>query len=61
MERKNSVIEQLQDYAKLQDVLILVEHALGGGSMDFPLPTFNDEWTVNQVEKILDMIKSDKK
>lgn len=61
MERKNSIIEQLQDYAKLQDVLILIEHALDGGSMDFPLPTFNDEWTANQVEKILDMIKADKK
>lgn len=52
----DKMIEQLQDYAKLQDVLILVEHALEGGSMKFPLPTFNDEWVNSQVEKIFEMI-----
>lgn len=50
------MIEQLQDYAKLQDTLYLIEHALEGGSMEFPLPTFNDEWTANQVEKIIQII-----
>lgn len=52
----DKMVEQLQDYAKLQDVLILIEHALEGGCMEFPLPTFNDEWTDNQVEKIFEMI-----
>ena len=49
-------VEQLQDYAKLLDILILIEHALDGGRMEFPLPVFNDEWTGNQVEKIFGMI-----
>lgn len=49
-------VEQLQDYAKLLDMLILIEHALEGGRMGFPLPVFNDEWTENQVEKIFGMI-----
>lgn len=49
-------VEQLQDYAKLLDILILIEHALEGGCMEFPLPTFNDEWTEEQVEKIFGMI-----
>ena len=53
----DKMVEQLQDYAKLQDTLILVEHALQGGCMEFPLPTFNDEWTDNQVEKIFEMIE----
>lgn len=52
----DKMIEQLQDYAKLQDTLYLIEHALEGGSMEFPLPTFNDEWTANQVEKIIQII-----
>lgn len=49
-------VEQLQDYAKLLDILILIEHALEDGCMEFPLPVFNDEWTGNQVEKIFRMI-----
>lgn len=52
----DKMIEQLQDYAKLQDTLFLIEHALEGGCMEFPLPTFNDEWTESQVEKIFGMI-----
>ena len=52
----DKMVEQLQDYAKLLDILILIEHALEGGCMKFPLPVFNDEWTGNQVEKIFGMI-----
>lgn len=57
MEMTSKIIEQLQDFAKLQDVLILIEHKLNGGSIEAPLPTFNDEWTEMQVEKILNMMK----
>ena len=52
----DKTIEQLQDYAKLQDVLYLIEHALEGGFMEFPHPTYNDDWTANQVEKIIQII-----
>ena len=52
----DKMVEQLQDLAKLQDTLFLIVHALEGGCMEFPLPTFNDEWTGNQVEKIFGMI-----
>ena len=54
----DKMIEQLQDYAKLQDTLILIEHKLDGGNIDAPLPTFHDEWVEEQVEKVLDKIHS---
>lgn len=54
----DKMIEQLQDYAKLQDTLILIEHKLDGGNIDAPLPTFHNEWVEEQVEKVLDKIHS---
>lgn len=53
----DKMVEQLQDLAKLQDTLFLIEHALDGGCMEVPLPTFNDTWIEDQVETIFEMIE----
>ena len=55
----SKIIEQLQDFAKLQDVLFLIEHKMEGHKVDTPLPTFNDEWLEGIVSKLLES-KDDK-
>jgi hypothetical protein len=55
----SKIIEQLQDFAKLQDVLFLIEHKMEGHKVDTPLPTFNDEWLEGMVSKLLES-KDDK-
>lgn len=59
MEMTSKIIEQLQDFAKLQDVLFLIEHKMKGHKVDTPLPTFNDEWLEGMVSKLLES-KDDK-
>lgn len=59
MEMTSKIIEQLQDFAKLQDVLFLIEHKMEGHKIDTPLPTFNDEWIEQMVSKLLES-KDDK-
>jgi len=59
MEMTSKTIEQLQDFAKLQDVLFLIEHKMEGHKVDTPLPTFNDEWLEGMVSKLLES-KDDK-
>lgn len=50
----SKIIEQLQDFAKLQDVLILIKHKMEGNKINFPLPTFNDNWIEQMVSSILE-------
>lgn len=50
----SKIIEQLQDFAKLQDVLILIKHKMEGHEINFPLPTFNDNWIEQIVSSILE-------
>lgn len=59
MEMTSKIVEQLQDFAKLQDVLFLIEHKMEGHKVDTPLPTFNDEWLEGMVSKLLES-KDDK-
>ena len=54
MELTNNIIEQLQDFAKLQDVLILIKHKMDGHKINSPLPTFNDDWIEQMVSSILE-------
>lgn len=54
MEMINKIVEQLQDFAKLQDVLILIKHKMEGHEINFPLPTFNDNWIEQMVSSILE-------
>lgn len=54
MELTNNIIEQLQDFAKLQDVLLLIQHKMEGNKINFPLPTFNDNWIEQMVSFILE-------
>ena len=58
MEVTNKVIEKIEDFAKLQDVLLLFEHALETSEIPTILPTFNDEWIEEQMQTIFDMIKA---
>lgn len=53
MEMTNKIVEQLQDFAKLQDVLFLIQHKMEGNKINFPLPTFNDNWIEQIVSSIL--------
>jgi len=50
------MIEQLQDYAKLQDALILIHQALETREPKDHLLTFNDSWNDEMVSDILEMI-----
>jgi hypothetical protein len=50
----SKIIEQLQDFAKLQDVLLLIQHKMEGNKINFPLPTFNDNWIEQMVSFILE-------
>lgn len=54
MEMTSKIIEQLQDFAKLLDVLILIKHKMEGYEINFPLPTFNDNWIEQMVSSILE-------
>lgn len=54
MEMTSKIIEQLQDFAKLQDVLILIKHKMEGHKINPPLPTFNDDWIEQIVSSILE-------
>lgn len=54
MEMTSKIIEQLQDFAKLQDVLLLIQHKMEGNKINFPLPTFNDNWIEQIVSSILE-------
>ena len=54
MEMTSKIIEQLQDFAKLQDVLILIKHKMDGHKINSPLPTFNDDWIEQIVSSILE-------
>lgn len=54
MEMTSKIVEQLQDFAKLQDVLILIQHKMEGNKINFPLPTFNDNWIEQIVSSILE-------
>ncbi len=54
MEMTSKIIEQLQDFAKLQDVLILIKHKMEGHKINSPLPTFNDDWIEQIVSSILE-------
>nr|DAT65204.1 MAG TPA: hypothetical protein [Caudoviricetes sp.] len=54
MEMTSKIIEQLQDFAKLQDVLLLIQHKMEGNKINFPLPTFNDNWIEQMVSFILE-------
>ena len=54
MEMTSKIIEQLQDFAKLQDVLILIKHKMDGHKINSPLPTFNDDWIEQMVSSILE-------
>lgn len=54
MEMTSKIIEQLQDFAKLQDVLILIKHKMDGNKINFPFPTFNDDWIEQMVSSILE-------
>lgn len=54
MEMTSKIIEQLQDFAKLQDVLILIKHKMEGHKINSPLPTFNDDWIEQMVSSILE-------
>ena len=54
MEMTSEIIEQLQDFAKLQDVLLLIQHKMEGNKINFPLPTFNDNWIEQMVSSILE-------
>lgn len=54
MEITSEIIKQLQDFAKLQDVLLLIQHKMEGNKINFPLPTFNDNWIEQMVSSILE-------
>lgn len=54
MEMTSKIIEQLQDFAKLQDVLLLIQHKMEGHKINSPLPTFNDDWIEQMVSSILE-------
>ena len=54
MEMTSKIVEQLQDFAKLQEVLILIKHKMDGNKINSPLPTFNDNWIEQMVSSILE-------
>lgn len=57
MEVTDRVINELQDYVRLQDVLFIIEQALETGEIPAITPTFHDSATAYELEKILDMIE----
>ena len=58
MEAMNRVINELQDYAKLQDALFVIEQALETGEAPAITPTFHDSAIAYELEKILNMIEN---
>lgn len=51
------IINDMQDYAKLQDSLIIVRQALETGGIPDILPTFNDSFNDEMLTVILDMVR----
>lgn len=58
MEAMNRVIDELQDYVKLQDALFVIEQALETGKVPAITPTFHDSSIAYELEKILNMIEN---
>lgn len=58
MEVMNRVINELQDYVKLQDALFVIEQALETGEAPAITPTFHDSAIAYELEKILNMIEN---
>ncbi|KGF24843.1 hypothetical protein HMPREF2132_11130 [Prevotella histicola JCM 15637 = DNF00424] len=56
MEAMNRVIDELQDYVRLQDALFVIEQALETGEIPAITPTFHDSAIAYELEKILNMI-----
>lgn len=56
MDAMNRIIDELQDYVKLQDALFVIEQALETGEIPAITPTFNDNEIAYELEKILKMI-----
>lgn len=53
----NRIINDMQDYAKLQDSLIIIRQALETGGIPDILPTFNDSFNDEMLTVILDMVR----
>lgn len=53
----NRIIKDMQDYAKLQDSLIIIRQALETGGIPDILPTFNDSFNDEMLTVILDMVR----
>lgn len=51
------IINDMQDYAKLQDSLIIIRQALETGGIPDILPTFNDSFNDEMLTVILDMVR----
>ena len=56
MEATNRVIDELQDYVKLQYAIFVIEQALETGEVPAITPTFHDSAIAYELEKILNMI-----
>lgn len=56
MDAMNRIINELQDYVKLQDALFVIEQALETGEVPAITPTFNDSAIAYELEKILNII-----
>lgn len=56
MDAMNRIIDELQDYVKLQDALFVIEQALETGEVPAITPTFHDSAIAYGLEKILNMI-----
>lgn len=54
----NRVINELQDYVKLQDALFVIEQALETGEAPAITSTFHDSAIAYELEKILNMIEN---
>lgn len=57
MDAMNRVIDELQDYVKLQDALFVIEQALETGEIPAITSTFHDNSIAYELEKILGMIE----
>lgn len=55
------VIKLAEDYASLQNALVIIHQAVETGEIPTILPMFNDDWNDNEVNAILDLIKEMKK
>lgn len=57
MEAISRIVDELQDYVRLQDALFIIEQALETGEAPAITPTFHDSAIAYELEKILDMIE----